>query len=122
MFVKFRATKLTVGIIAKLYYLVEKNRYQLIVWATETKDNHQIDDGTTPIPWDTSVRIEEDKEGVEQLVLEGGAGPSGFGSVVVKLPLKDAGDYAISIDNYSGKVEEEFPDWLVALHDEELKH
>lgn len=116
-FVKFRATHLTVDRLVQLYKLVNEKECQMMVWATETSNEH--DDGTTPIPWDTSIEIVRDSEGVNQLQLEGGAGPCGIGHVLVRLPLESAGHYAISLDNFKDCP---LPDWLIALHDRTLKH
>jgi hypothetical protein len=49
------------------------------------------------IPCDGWVEIVDDSEGVECLVLEGSAGPSGFGYAKVVIPLKDAGGYLLDI-------------------------
>jgi hypothetical protein len=48
-----------------------------------------------PIPWDGWIEIVDNSEGVECLVIEGGAGPNGFGYAKVVVPLKDADGYML---------------------------
>ncbi|RJQ26728.1 hypothetical protein C4577_02970 [Candidatus Parcubacteria bacterium] len=49
-------------------------------------------DDCLPIPWDAGISIEGDK-----LIMCGGAGPSGWGSVRVSIPKKDSGAYHFEI-------------------------
>lgn len=58
-------------------------------------------DDETPCAWDAGVDIQGD-----DLVISGGFGPSGYGSVVIKFPKKDASRYYsfdVWIKNDSGQ-------------------
>ena len=48
--------------------------------------NEDPNDNSTPIPWDAAVEIDESSKEVE---ITGSVGPSGFGSCICTVPLKD---------------------------------
>lgn len=51
-------------------------------------ESDHMPDGSTPMPWDAGWGFETIND-VKHLVLAGGAGPGGWGSCVVKVPLSD---------------------------------
>ena len=61
-----------------------------------------VNDYPYPLPWDAGVSIKG-----EDLVLSGGAGESGFGSCVVKIPKEDQPKiYRIYMEPKCGKMNE----------------
>lgn len=109
--VVINCTRLDRSLLEKLNDLIEwsdKNRprarYQCLI---ELSSPGAADDGV-PIPWDAWVDIEKDKDGQDQLVLEGSAGASGFGYCKVVVPLAEASDYQIEVQCFGVPV----PEWL----------
>lgn len=105
---KISCNKLNLLLLNKLNKLGCMKSYQLLV---------RVVDADSPLPWDAWISIKDDDEGVEQLVIEGNAGPNGFGYCQVVLPLAEAGDYRIDVENFNG----ELPDWVLKVADKNQK-
>lgn len=44
------------------------------------------EDGETPVPWDAGIEVRVNEHGIPMILMEGGAGASGFGYCMVKIP------------------------------------
>lgn len=85
------ATQLTRALVNEIDALASEPNFQIMPgWAKEVQDKHEA-----PLPWDASFSLEDNDR---TLVIEGGAGPMGYGSCVVKLPVLGASEYVIEIE------------------------
>lgn len=106
--ISINASKLTREIHKKIYECVEKSGYQLLI---ETVPRDEGADDVPVMPWDADFDIEEIR-GIDHLALNGGLGPCGFGSVVVRVPLAQSSMYEVILDAPIG---EHIPSDLVEL-------
>jgi hypothetical protein len=105
--ITINATKLTSEILRQLEILMEDyNNFQVFACLTEDAQKYMETD-PVPMPWDAWFDIEG-----ENLVINGGVGPHGFGIVVVTLPLAKAKDYCVIVQALSDRT---IPDELLAL-------